>query len=177
MACRRTPGLRRGTGLHGRDEAMPGSPEMAGSSWGNWHGREKAGRCPGRSLRGRVFLSVSMPCARSLGNRALAISVPPSAARSGGVFLSRPQGRVSSSRPFPSSSLGPCQRSWCQGRGDAASVSPGRSGERQGRDSELFSDLCPRHPPCSLVSARSHFVRARRTTPALHSQQGCAFPC
>lgn len=37
---------------------MPGSPEMAESSWGNWHGREKAGRCPGRSLQGRVFHAV-----------------------------------------------------------------------------------------------------------------------
>lgn len=125
--------------------------------WGDagekWHGREGAGRCLGRppagaegcSLQGRVFLSVSMLCTRSLGNWAPAASVPRQQPGVMGYSLPGPALAPRARFPpaVPSSLLGPCQRPRCQGRGDAAPVSLAGAG----RHPQLFSALHPCQPP------------------------------
>lgn len=129
--------------------------------WGDagekWHRQEGAGRCPGRppasaegcSLQGRVFLSMSMLCARSLGNWAPAASVPRQQPGVMGYSLPGPALAPRARFPpaVPSSLLGPCQRPRCQGRGDAAPVSPAGAGRHPG----LFSGLYPCHPAAFVL--------------------------
>lgn len=122
-------------GLCRGDGAMLGT---VGSRGGRGTARGKP-HCPGHppAVRdARCRGGFSYLCARSLGNCTPAISVPLSAASSDGVFLSWPgscpQGQVSS--PVPLS---------LPREGDAALVSLAGVG----RDSGIFSDLCPCHPP------------------------------
>lgn len=78
---------------------MLGSLEAVGSSWEKYHHGEEAGHCLGNSLQGRVFLSISMLCACSFGNQALAIPVPRQQPGAMGYSFSHPRGQVFSSHP------------------------------------------------------------------------------
>lgn len=80
---------------------------------------------PGSLPQGRISLRMPMLCARSPGNWAwLFLST---CQQPGAPGCSSPSPAVAPRARFPpsvpSSSLGPCQRPWCQGRGDTAPVS------------------------------------------------------